>query len=292
VKYLAVAAREDLRRAGTAAAGRPEWRKANVTVDAAQKPKFSNAYELFILLLTILSLLDMVALLWPRLAPPTVRLLEIYDFVMCLVFLLDFGLRMKRASSPRAYFLHQRGWLDLLGSIPSFGVLRITALLRLARLSRLVRVVSTFKSEGGGGLAKDVLANRGQYAAFITLIAAMTVLTVTSVLMVQTESKVAEANITSGGDALWWALVTITTVGYGDQYPVTPFGRVVAAFVMIAGVGIIGALASILASVLIPAPAKGIDSTVQIGELKVELAVMREELTAIRELLSGDRRKA
>ena len=72
--------------------------------------------------------------------------------------------------------------------------------------------------------------------------------------MVQSESRVAEANITTGGYALWWALVTITTVGYGDQYPVGAVGRVIGAVVMFAGVGIIGALASILASVLVPPP--------------------------------------
>ena len=86
-----------------------------------------------------------------------------------------------------------------------------------------------------------MLANRGQYAGSITLALAMTVLAVASVLMVQTESRVADANITTGGDALWWAVVTITTVGYGDQYPVSGFGRVIGFFVMFAGVGIIGA---------------------------------------------------
>ena len=259
-----------------------------MTPDATAKSKMSNSYEMFILLLTLLSLLDMAALLLPRMAPATVRLLEIYDSIMCVVFLFDFGLRMKRASSPGAYFIRGRGWLDLLGSLPSFGLLRITALLRLARLSRLERVVRKFRAEGGGGLAKDVLANRGQYAGFITLISAMTVISVASVLVLQTESRVAGANITTGGDAVWWAIVTITTVGYGDQYPVGALGRVVGAFVMFSGVGIIGALASILASLLIPVPKKQVDPSAEIGELKAELAVMHGELTAIRELLIGD----
>ena len=70
----------------------------------------------------------------------------------------------------------------------------------------------------------------------------------------QFESHSADANITTGGDALWWAIVTITTVGYGEFFPVTAAGRVTGVFVMFAGVGIIGALASILASVLILRP--------------------------------------
>ena len=256
-----------------------------MTSEAAPRSRPSNSYELFILLLTLLSLLDMVALLLPRMTPATVRLLEAYDTVICLVFLFDFALRMRRASTPGAYFFHGRGWLDLLGSIPSLGVLRITALLRLARLSRLTRVVRLFKSEGKGDLTKDVLANRGQYAVFITLVSALTVISVASVLVLQTESRTAGANISTGGDAIWWAIVTITTVGYGDQYPVGALGRVIGAFVMFAGVGIIAALASILASLLIPAPKKQVDPTEQIGELKTELAAVRGELTAIRGLL-------
>ena len=72
--------------------------------------------------------------------------------------------------------------------------------------------------------------------------------------MLQAEAKAPDANITTGGDALWWGLVTITTVGYGDYYPVTMLGRIVGISVMFAGVGIIGALASILASMLVPPP--------------------------------------
>ena len=79
-------------------------------------------------------------------------------------------------------------------------------------------------------------------------------LIVCSVLVLQFESRAADANITTGGGALWWAFVTITTVGYGDLFPVTVAGHVTGALVMFAGVGIIGALASILASLLVPSP--------------------------------------
>ena len=103
-------------------------------------------------------------------------------------------------------------------------------------------------------MINDVVRNRSQYALFITVLSAFVVLSVSTILVVQFESRSADANITTGGDALWWAFVTITTVGYGDQYPVTTLGRAVGVFVMFAGVGIIGSLASILASFLVPQP--------------------------------------
>ena len=100
-------------------------------------------------------------------------------------------------------------------------------------------------------MVRDVLENRGQYAAIITAALALIVLATGSVLVLQFESQSPHANIKSGWDALWYSIVTITTVGYGDRYPVTMGGRIAAIFIMLMGVGIIGALASILASVLV-----------------------------------------
>jgi voltage-gated potassium channel len=138
-------------------------------------------------------------------------------------------------------------------------------------------------------LIHDVLANRGQYALMITVLAAFLVLTVSTFLMVQFESRSPDANITSGGDALWWAFTTITTVGYGDQYPVTPLGRVVAVFVMFAGVGIIGSLASILASFLVPdSSASGESEGRSSGSDSAELARVRTELAALRAKLGDE----
>ena len=256
---------------------------------AAQR---SNAYELFILVLTVLSLGIMVVLLLP-LSDPTIRLLTVYDNLICVVFLLDFSLNLARASPKRDYVIGQRGWLDLLGSIPSFGFFRFTALLRLARLSRVARISRLLRGKKKKDLIDDVLEHRGQYAAFITILAAMIVMTIASVLVLQFESRSPDANITTGGDALWWAVVTITTVGYGDTFPITLPGRVTGFLVMLAGVGIIGALASILASILVPSP-KTDEEGEEVptsGSLQQELVDIQLELAALREAVvrGGDR---
>jgi voltage-gated potassium channel len=257
-----------------------------------------TAYNLFILVITVMSLVIMVLLLLP-VDDQTRELLRWYDNFLCFIFLVDFGLQMRRAPTKRAYFFHQRGWLDLLGSIPSFGLLQATALFRLARLSRLARVMRLLRQHDSNSMVSDVLRNRAQYAVLITVLAAFLVIVSASIVVLEAESRAAGANITTGGDALWWAIVTITTVGYGDKYPITPVGRSAAVFVMITGIGIIGSLASILASFLVapaptvedaptdPAPAPGVASDVdaRLANLELELRASRTDLAALRQLL-------
>jgi len=109
------------------------------------------------------------------------------------------------------------------------------------------------------------------------------------VLVLQFESKSPDAKITTGGDALWYSIVTITTVGYGDFYPVTPAGRITAMFIMFMGVGIIGALASILASLLVggssPAEEEEAPASTPAPTVEQELALVKKELAAVRQLL-------
>jgi voltage-gated potassium channel len=258
-----------------------------MSASSVEAPKKSNAYELFILVLTVLSLVIMVALILP-LNQATIKLLTVYDNLICVVFLGDFAMNMTRSSPKRSYFIGRRGWLDLVGSIPTFGFFRFTALLRLARLSRLARITRLLRGENKRDLVQDVVTHRGQYAAFITVLAAFLVLTLSSILMLQFESRSPDANIKTGGGSLWWGVVTITTVGYGDEYPVTVLGRITATLVMFAGVGIIGALASILASILVPPGAtqeeKDEDASAaramqdQLREIKNELAALRRSL--------------
>jgi voltage-gated potassium channel len=265
-----------------------------------QHPKISallnnNSYIILVLILTIFSLVLMVVQMLLRPDTPTFGLVNTYNNVVCYFFLFDFALRMIAAPRVRGYFIGQQGYFDLLGSIPSFGFSQYTALLRLFRLSRLFRLRRFMNPENRKLLKDEILNNRGSYAALLTVIMAGIVVSSASILVLFFEGKSPDANITTGGDALWWAIVTITTVGYGDKYPVTAGGRLTAVSVMFAGVGVIGALASILASFLIP-PAKPAEKpeepqpeepppATSSPAVEQELAAVKTELAALRQLL-------
>jgi voltage-gated potassium channel len=247
-----------------------------------------NAYNLFILVLTLFSLVVMVLLLLP-LDAESKQLLQIYDNVICLIFLAEFAYSLSGSRPRRQYFIYQRGWLDLLGSIPTLGFFELTALFRLARISRLARVTRLLRGNNRRELVRDVVVNRGQYASFITLLSAGMILSTASFLVLQFEIRSPDSNIRTGADAIWWGIVTITTVGYGDRFPVTLAGRLVGLFVMLTGVGIIAALASILASLLVPPPepeegaAPAPPPTARDADrVAEELAGLRAEVAALR----------
>jgi voltage-gated potassium channel len=277
-----------------------------MTAEATVVRRHGNAYDIFMLVLTIYSLVIMVLLLLPVTSAER-DLLLLYDDIVCAVFLVDFLRNLAGSHPRREYFIAHRGWLDLLGSIPTLGMFQVTVLLRLARISRLLRIVRALRGPGGKHLVRDALANRSQYATFITILAGGIVLSTASILLLAFEPQAPGATITTSGDAIWWGIVTITTVGYGDVYPVTPPGRIVGAVVMFAGIGIIGSLASILASVLVASPtpahpnpgatsgtATAIDpgatesTSDQLAGLRAEMAGQSAEIAALREALVGN----
>ena len=113
--------------------------------------KHGNSYNIFILVLTVMSLAIMGLLLLP-LDEDTEQLLRVYDNVICIVFLGDFAMNLLGSHPRRRYFIRQRGWLDLMGSIPSVGgAFRFAGLLRLARLSRLARIAKLMRGEAKKG---------------------------------------------------------------------------------------------------------------------------------------------
>ena len=171
------------------------------------------------------------------------------DALICVVFLFDVARSVSRASDRRAYVFGVRvgrsipyGLIEFLGSLPGLTILRP---LRLVRLRETSRVVGIHRPRY---LIAEFLAQRAQSAAYVVVLAALLTLTIGASLMAVVEEPAPNANITTGGDAFWWAFVTMTTVGYGDTYPVTEAGRFIGMVTMAVGVAIIGVLSSFLAS--------------------------------------------
>ena len=209
-----------------------------------QKTKKITAYDLVIGILAIFSLVILILPLILQLPPDAVDTLSNVENALCVVFLADFLRSLFRAQSKWGYFLKGGGWLDLLGSLPFTKF----AVFRFARLFRIVRVMRTLKGNDFRKLLTDQLA---QNTLLFTFVIAFVLIFTIALFVLKAEQGNPAANITTYTNAVWWAFVTITTVGYGDYYPVTTVGRFLAIILMFAGLGIIGVLSSYLASTFI-----------------------------------------
>lgn len=194
----------------------------------------------------ILSIYVLVALFIDtvfRLDEETSHLLQLIDFGICLIFLVDFCIQLYRAESKLAYL--KWGWIDLLASIPMVDAFRVG---RLFRLVRILRIFKAFKSlkEFIEAFYSDRVRGTVSSAGLIAVL--MVIFSSISILQVETDP---DSNITSAGDALWWSYVTITTVGYGDLYPVTLEGRLIAVALMTTGVGLFGTFTAYVASLFV-----------------------------------------
>ncbi len=206
-------------------------------------------YELFIGALSILSIINLILIVVFRNDPGLQTVLGVINAVMTPIFLGDFLYRLFTATSKKAYFFSGFGWADLLSSLPfpQFKVLR---------LFRLWRVFRLFVEFGATNLVHEFIAHRAENALYTVVFLVLCVLEFGSLAMLSVEAAAPNANITTASDAIWWAYVTITTVGYGDQYPVTTNGRIIGVLVMTAGVGLFGTLSGFLANMFLAPPKK------------------------------------
>ncbi len=179
-------------------------------------------------------------------ASPLRRTYELVDLGLVIFFVAEWLWRVWSNKEGRAKYAARYSW-ELLGMVPL--LLPVPAFLRSLRILRVVRILRVFNVVGKDiGVweriaKKSGLKKIGIAAAGITFVGAL--------LVWLLERDVDGGNFDSLGEAVWWAIVTVTTVGYGDITPVTPMGRFVATILMVTGIGIIGLLASSLASVLI-----------------------------------------
>jgi voltage-gated potassium channel len=210
-------------------------------------PKRSAAYELLVLGLSLYVLVVLAIESLVSLDPATRAILSYADTAICFVFLFDFFTNLIKAKSKLAYL--RWGWIDLVSSIPTVDVLRAG---RAVRVVRVIRVLRGFRSVKR--LSSYLLEKRAQAAMSVAVLLSILFVIVSAVAILQFEARAENANIKTAEDALWWAYVTITTVGYGDRFPVTIEGRFVAAALMTVGVGMFGTFTGFVASWFLAAP--------------------------------------
>ena len=198
-------------------------------------------FQVFIFLLSLYVILALVGDALFDFDPEVKRLLQQIDNGVCVIFLGDFLWRFFKAANKWEFM--RWGWIDLISSIPAWNGLLLGRSVRLLRILRLIRAFRSFHSLRTH-LFKDfrrgVLGSVGIGVVFLVLFCSVGVLSF--------ERDTPGANIHNGNDALWWAMTTVTTVGYGDKVPVSPEGRMIAIVLMVGGVAMFSTLTALIAS--------------------------------------------
>lgn len=198
------------------------------------------------------------------------------DWVLWGTFAAELAIKTYLAPNRRRYLLSH--WYDvLIVAIPFLRPLRITRslrILRLARVARLAAIIVRIKF-----VSQDILGRHGLHYA----LASGLILTIILAALVAFLERNAGGNITDFGTALWWAAVTVTTVGYGDTFPITPEGRGVGVVLMLAGIALFGVLTANIAAFFVEEKHNGAD--VARPDLAAEIGLLRTQVAELSDLL-------
>ena len=219
--------------------------------------------------LTITAVVFLIAyaapILRPDLGAPLPTICRFVTWVAWALFVVDYPTRLI-LSRDRVAFVR--------GNLLDLAVV-VLPLLRPLRLLRLITLLSVLNRYAGGSM-------RGRVAVYVAGATSL-VLFVASLAVLDAERGTKGATITTFGDAAWWAFTTVTTVGYGDRYPITGQGRFIAGGLMLAGIALLGIVTASLASWLIDKVREVEEHTqaatrADVVALTVEVRALRQEL--------------
>ncbi|MFN0095368.1 MAG: potassium channel family protein [Dehalococcoidia bacterium] len=218
--------------------------------------------------LTVLALALIPILLLPLvmdLPGPAHRVLDAADIAIWVTFAGVLAVKLVFAPDRLRYL--RRHWVEVV-----LVVLPFARPLRLLRAARVLAVVGL-----NGRVVRELLDGRGTRTALAVV--AGTVVTA-GTLMWLIERRRGDANIERPLDGMWWALTTVTTVGYGDYYPTTPAGRVIAAIVMFVGIAALSAVTAAIAAIMVRESKDEQVNPVllKLEQLEVEVRLLREQV--------------
>ncbi|MEQ1852148.1 MAG: ion transporter [Chthoniobacteraceae bacterium] len=242
--------------------------KPSTATEESTEIRHFGFLEIGVLVLSVYVLGALVAQTVFHVPPNVSLLLDQIDTFVCVFFLADFGVRFRRAPSKLAFM--KWGWIDLIASIPAYDFLRWG---RILRLVRLVRILRAFRSDRH--LLTFLYRNRAE-GLIGTAVLAVIVLLIFSCIAVLVLEDSTDSNIKTPFDAVWWAVSTITTVGYGDKFPVTIEGKIVAIILMVTGVGFFGVLTGLFARLFVESEFQKEDSDIR--QLTTEIRLLRERI--------------
>lgn len=202
-----------------------------------------------------------VPIIWPGISPQARDLAEWVSWVVWAAFAGDFLVRLVLAPNRTAFL--RKNWLD----IPVIAL----PLLRPLRLLRLVTLLRFLDRRATGGLRGKVLAYVLGGSTLLALVGGLAVL--------DAERQSDTGNIRDFGDAMWWAVTTMTSVGYGDRYPTTLTGRLVAVCMMLGGIAILGTVTAAVASWLVERVQEATEPENEVLRRIEDLQVQVERLT-------------
>lgn len=204
--------------------------------------RFSAAVEVPLTVLAVLWLPVLVVPLVSHVSAGAADVLGGIDYLVWAAFVVEYLVKLYLAPS-RSRFV-RRHLIDLVVIVvPVLRPLRVLRLLRLITFGRAGLILASALKR-----ARDLLTHHGLH---FVLLAVLALVVVGAAVELAFERHAPGANIHNYGDALWWAIVTVTTVGYGDRFPISAGGQIVAVILMLVGIGLIGTLTATVASVFI-----------------------------------------
>jgi voltage-gated potassium channel len=209
-----------------------------------------RAFDLVIQLLIVISIITFSIETLPGLSSSTIRLLSAIETVIVSIFTLEYLARVYVANRKHEYVLSFYGVVDLIAIAPfylSLGLdlrsLRILRMLRLFRIFKLVRYNIAMRR-----LGRAFYIAKEEFVLFGVITIMLLYLSAVGIYYFENEAQ--PEQFKSIFHSIWWSVATLTTVGYGDVYPITVGGRVFTFFILMIGLGIVAVPAGLLASAL------------------------------------------